>query len=175
MNQEPSQLLRLDWVLNYMAKHGVQGLIIEAAWDDLKLLHPTLHIEGNESYRIQILDKLREDGYIVFDLYGRGDFMVTFNGIIFSEQGGYTGLEKAKINENSFQRTISIYLAVGSFLAAFGTLGLLFFEYLKMKSRIPVIEGVTTIFLILSTCIGTIITLLLVSEILPRITKSQGR
>lgn len=86
--QEPNQLMRLDWMLDFMSVHTVQGRDIESCWKEIKKLHPTIHIEGNESYREQMIKKLVADGFME---YNDGQCKITWEGTIFQLEGGYTG------------------------------------------------------------------------------------
>ena len=88
--QEPNQLKRLDWVLDYMAKHAVQGRGIENSWVEIKKLHPTIHLEYLESYRQQMFDKLVADKHI--ETVPNIGFRITWQGSLFNDKGGYVGL-----------------------------------------------------------------------------------
>lgn len=91
MKQEQDQIKRLDWVLHFMAIHAQQGLEIEAAWTRIKEAHPTIHIEGNESARQPMFDKLVRDKYMEFKAGSMRPYWITFDGIMFSKKGGYAG------------------------------------------------------------------------------------
>ncbi len=86
--QEKNQLLRIDWILNFMAMHAVQGIGIEDAWRRIVMQYPSIHDPYLESYRQQIIDKLKADEYLKYD-ESNGTCIVTFKGVIFNESGGY--------------------------------------------------------------------------------------
>lgn len=86
LKQETNQLKRLDWMLEFMAVHTVQGRYIESCWKEIKKLHPTIHVEYNDSYREQMIKKLVEDGYLEYD---DGRCKITWKGTLFNNDGGY--------------------------------------------------------------------------------------
>lgn len=128
--QETDQLKRLDWVLHFMAIHAVQGREINDSWIEIKKLHPTIHIEGNESFRQQMFDKLVAEKYLIPK--DNGVYWITFDGVIFDENGGYQEAKRVSDARNAEDKNYRIrsedtakklndltkYLAIGSFLLA---------------------------------------------------------
>lgn len=86
--QESNEFKRLDWMLDFMALHTVQGRGIESCWKEIKKLHPTIHIEYNESYREQMIKKLVGDGYMEYE-EKTGICQITLEGILFKQSGAY--------------------------------------------------------------------------------------
>lgn len=122
MEQEKSEIKRLDWVLSFMAKHAKQGLEIEAAWESMKTEHPTLHKEGNESSRLQIFEKLAKDGYLVLKERGFNNtdeerYWITFDGIVFESEGGYEGMIDRRKAQDEIPHRLNLLtkiLAIGT-------------------------------------------------------------
>ena len=75
-----------------MAEHAVQGIGLGDAWNKIKSLHPTIHVEYLESYRQQMIDKLVHDRFLDFE---NSVCKVTFEGVLFSKNGGYVGERKS--------------------------------------------------------------------------------
>lgn len=127
--QEKDQLKRLDWVLFFMAKHAYDGFDIEAAWKKLRVLHPTLHIEGKESYRHQIFEKLINDGFLRKDVHGL--YWITLEGIIFN---GYQYQKEMEVQKILSQRRNARWMVGGTWFAGSGAILLLIFEIYKFLS-----------------------------------------
>lgn len=118
--QEKDQLIRMDWVLNFMAIHSAQGIPIENAWEKMKGLHPTLHLEYNESYRQQMFDKLMHEGYLKY--LEAGIYSITLNGLIFNQEGGYVAKRQNDIKNQEGQKHQSQVLAGYQRWVVIGTL-----------------------------------------------------
>ena len=137
IQQEPDLLIRLDWVLHFMVINGVQGIGIESAWREIKKLHPSIHLEYNESYRQQMFDKLVAEKYLAID--NRGIYTATLNGAIFDSKGGYKGEERLLNQENNWRLYIESQgvdngkkLNLLTLILGVGTLGLFLFEIYKI-------------------------------------------
>ena len=127
--QEPNHLRRLDWMLNFMATNAAQGVGIENAWNRIKILHPTIHVEFLESFRLQMIEKLVDNGYLVFD----GSLCtVTLEGVLFNDNGGYLGESSRRLFDDRIKTRREILLMVGSWIAGIGAVGLCVIEIWKM-------------------------------------------
>lgn len=117
VEQEKSEIKRLDWVLSFMATHAKQGLEIEAAWGRMREQHPTLHREGDESNRDQIFKKLMKDGYLVYNEHNDCRYWITFDGIVFENDGGYQSMIDRQKAQDEIPRQLNLLtkiLAIGT-------------------------------------------------------------
>jgi len=134
MKQEQNQLIRLDWVLDYMVTHAGQGAPQgDETWNKIREIHPTLHIniEGNEneSYRKQIFDRLLADKLITLEK-DDGRYWITLEGLIFT---GYHHEKVQKMQEvqNGIARTLELTRATWS--AGLGAFCLVMMEIVKLS------------------------------------------
>ncbi|MBL7719922.1 MAG: hypothetical protein JNL72_13875 [Flavipsychrobacter sp.] len=167
--QEQDQLIRLDWMLNFLSIHAIQGIGIENAWIRVKEIHPTMHVEYLESYRQQMLSKLKEDGFIeLFDSTCR----VTLEGILFSRTG-YKKQEIKKISDVESEKRKENLLIWGTWLAGIGGILLFLIElakrfHMSYLSYVFAVQMWVFALVFFFGAISALITILLVKEILNR-------
>jgi len=168
--QESNQLIRLDWMLSFMAEHSAQGIGIEQAWTEIKQKYPTMHVEFLESYREQMIAKLVGDKYLSLN---SGTCKVTLKGLLFDKEGGYVGEHKRKNAENTrmlnleeHQRTnqrdttrLTLLLAIFALISIF----------IQSFDKFHVVFGIhfwTAIFIFLAGILTSTVVFLLSMEIL---------
>jgi len=108
MKQEQNQLVRLDWVLEYLKEHAGQGVPQgDKTWNEIAAKHPSLHVNvpgnENESYRKQIFDKIEEDKYLTIE--DDGMYWITIKGLMFK---GYVEESQSLDLQKSLSRTLMI-------------------------------------------------------------------
>lgn len=95
---------RLDLLLKFMAIDGFDRLLIEDIWKRLTSKHPKMHKMDNPSYRIQLFDKLVEDGYLVCE--NIDEYRITYKGLLFYKGYGYRGQKIISIIKVAFNATM---------------------------------------------------------------------
>ncbi|MDR3680717.1 MAG: hypothetical protein P4L41_12190 [Flavipsychrobacter sp.] len=136
LTQETNHLKRLDWILEYMSECGTHDLNLEYIWVEVKKQFRTLHIEGRESFRQQMFDKLEAEKYLVRN---GGGYRITLNGIIFIADGGYQNAKKNSYvkdeqekNYRNHTESTSVRLNLLTATLGIGTLALAVSEGMKI-------------------------------------------
>ena len=83
-----------------------------------------------------VIQKLLKDGY-VGALTDKEWYYITFDGAKFITNGGYTTAFGKEKYQKRIQNLNNYLLIVGAWIAAFGSLGLLFSEYVKLTHHHP--------------------------------------
>ena len=174
VEQESSQLKRLDWMLSFWVTHAVQGVGLESSWDEMKKIHPTMHVEFLESYRQQMIDKLISDGYL--EVKQHGLYWVTLKGVLFEQEGGYLGEQDRKSTENSrilnlerHQKKHQTYMTwLTLILAAFAFLSIFLQSIEKFHAVFRIHIWVAFFLFVSGVALGTTIPLMIV-ELLQKV------
>ena len=121
--QERNQLIRLDWVLHYMAENAYDGLETEPAWKGILEKYPSIH-QNDPSYRHQLFQQLIDDGYLKFNEHGDNRNWITLRGLRFSDygNGGYVNALKKDALKMKSQNLKDWSLIVASSLAGAGAI-----------------------------------------------------
>ena len=104
--------------------------------------YPTQIVPTEGSTFPRILEQLMEDKYVNFNqetypIMGGGTgtypkyYYITFKGELFYQRGGYKKQKRREAISIILQIFQAWAIAIGTILAAIGTLGLMYFEYLK--------------------------------------------
>jgi hypothetical protein len=118
--QEPDHLKRLDWILDFMARHGSEWLETEDIWRRTKSEHPSLHVEHLESYRQHMFNKLCTEKYLSYSSHPE-QYMVTLNGVLFIQAGGYSQERRDKQLRQVLKRCEIMILALAALVAIWYT------------------------------------------------------
>ena len=80
-----------------------------------------------------VMQKLVNDGYVAI-IQDKLWYYITFDGAKFIKEGGYISAYR-KEKRKKIAKNVKDYLLIfGSFVAGFGSVGLLYFEYVKHSS-----------------------------------------
>jgi hypothetical protein len=140
-----------------MPLHGIPNALKAKKIPHFKR-NPQIAKDDSEWHIKRIVRKLVKDGYVDEPEEGDNGYSITFEGVVFKEEGGYRHAQKVSQTNHKRKKAEIILLNTASVFAGFGATGLFLIETLRHYSWIGLINFWTCLFVFFAGIIaGTII------------------